>query len=308
MSAWRPEHAAQLLTAYTVLRRSADGEPPAEVLYRQWYAVRSPAAIPFRPWDAPISAVARAAHGSASDWADADSVVVATGVAGVVVVAMPGGRRALCRGEYVTTSGRPGFPPRVGDRVRALRRLGASAQDGWWRTWGEGWDRRNVPDELDRVYLRVRAGKTASLVNVVTSALGHANSRSCAWLLKVAAIPDELTRADGCVLYVAGADRERVRAMVADRVTGLTQGSPPPLTETVADGVGWAEDPGTGESFGEVRCAAIAAAYERVLSARAPSDAVSADEWLDEVAQEFRRRAIQPRSPHRTTREAEVAT
>ncbi|MFC7490253.1 MULTISPECIES: T3SS effector HopA1 family protein [unclassified Knoellia] len=296
MSGWRPEHADQVCAAYDVLRGSAGVVAPAEYLYRHWYAVRAPHAVPRRRWDAPVSGTARAAHGAAAHWAVEDSEVVAMGIAGVVVVATPRGRRALCRGEYVTTQGRPGFPPVVGDRVRALARNGAMTQEGWWRTWGSDWDPQAPSAPLVRVYLRPAPGAVAQLVHAVTSALSDTGE----WLLKVAVTPEELLRPDACVAYLAGAQGDRLRDVVTGACAGLTAGGPPPLTERLGDGVGWAQDPGTGESFGEVRCAAIAAAYERLGDA-AGGEARLADEvWLEVVAREFGRRGIQTGAPHRT--------
>ncbi|EAQ00748.1 hypothetical protein JNB_11254 [Janibacter sp. HTCC2649] len=297
MSGWRRDHADHLLAAYAVLRHGSGDGAPAELLYRHWYAVGSPHASGSRRWDPPAASAARAAHRGLSDWSGDEVEVLATGIAGVVVVATPRGRRALCRGEYVTTSGRPGFPPRVGDKVRCPRRLGAVVQDGWWRTWGAGWDPQHHPGPLVRVYLRPLAGQVAPLVSAVTSALAEADS----WLLKVAPTPEGLARPDAVVAYLAGPAREVVRDTVAVAVVGLTDGSPPPLTEPLADGVGWAEDPGTGESFGEVRCAAIAAAYAAL--GRPVTEGV----WLETVAAEFGRRGLDPAAPHRSPMTAGVA-
>ena len=191
MNDWRPEHAAQVRTAYDVLRAGHDGAP-ADVLYRHWYAVRPPWRDAPDPWAAPVGCSARAAHDDAEVWAQADSEVVGTGVAGVVVVATATGRRALCRGEYVTTSGRVGFPPRVGDRVRAVRRHGGVVQDGWWRTWGSGWNPRPDHGPLVRVYLRPVPGASARLVHEVTRSLRGTDG----WLLKIAASAEHLTRPD----------------------------------------------------------------------------------------------------------------
>jgi len=289
MSDWRPEHAAQVLTAYDVLRTSSEDASPADVLYRDWYAVRPPRTAPQPRWAAPVAGTARAADAAATRWSAEDCEVVATGIAGVVVVATPGGRRALCRGEYVTTQGRPGFPPRVGDRVRGLDRPGSVIQEGWWRTWGGRWDPSAVPEELVRVYLRPRPGAVGAVVRAVTSALAEADE----WLLKVAATPEQLERPDACVVYLAGSLREERRDLVAAAVAGLTVGEPPPLTERLAEGVGWAEDPGDGRSFGEVRCEALATAYRRLSPAGAGTST-----WLDLVAEELRRRSLDPSRPH----------
>lgn len=292
MSTWRRDHSIQLLAAHAVLRGAPGDSAPAELLYRDWYAVRAPRAVGSSQWDPPVATAARAAHRGATDWESGDSEVLATGIAGVVVVATPRGRRALCRGDYVTTSGRPGFPPRVGDRVRSLRRLGGVVQDGWWRTWGAAWDPHQL-GPLDRVYLRPAPGAVAPIVHAVTSALTEADS----WLLKVAPTADGLRRPDAVVAYLGGPERGHGRDAVVAAVNDLTAGSPPALTERLADGVGWAQDPGTGESFGEVRCEAIAAAYDGVSA-----DDVSEGEWLEMVADEFRCRGIDPGAPHLSAR------
>jgi hypothetical protein len=290
VSAWRRDHAEQLVAAHDVLRHSSGDSANAELLYRQWYAVGSPSASALRRWDPPIASAARAAHRGLSDWVGDEVEVLATGIAGVVVVATPRGRRALCRGEYVTTSGRPGFPPRVGDRVRCPRRLGAVVQDGWWRTWGAGWDPQHHPGPLVRVYLRPLRGAVAPIVHAVTNVLAETDS----WLLKLAPTPEGLLRPDAVVAYLAGAGRETGRDTVVAAVVGLTGGPPPPLTEPLADGLAWAEDPGTGESFGEVRCAAVAAAYAGLQGS------ASEGVWLDAVAAEFGRRGLDPAGPHRS--------
>jgi len=291
MNGWRKDHAAHVLAARDVLHGAIGDFAPADLLYSQWYAVRSPDARASRRWDPPVATCVRAAHVGGSKWADAESSVVATGIAGVIVVATARGRRALCRGEYVTTSGRPGFPPRVGDRVRASQRLGAVVQDGWWRTWGPGWDLQGPSGPILRVYLHPAPGLVAPVVHAVTTALAPAAS----WMLKLAPTADGLTRPDAVVAYLAGVTQEQDRDAVAAAVSGLTGGAPPPLTEPLAEGIGWAEDPGTGASFGEVRCAAIATAYEGLSGAE-----VSDREWLDAVADEFLSRGIDPASPHRS--------
>ena len=297
MSEWRPEHAAQVRTAYDVLRAGHEGSP-ADVLYRHWYAVRPPQPGPLDRWAAPVGGAARAAHGGAGTWVLAESDVVATGIAGVVVVATATGRRALCRGEYVTTRGRAGFPPKVGDRVRAVGRHGAVVQEGWWRTWGSGWDPRLDHGPLVRVYLRPAPGASARLVHAVTAGLASHGE----WLLKMTVSPEHLSRPDACVVYLAGPLRQGALETVVSAVVGLTAGEPPPLTATLADGVGWAEEPGTGESFGEARCAALASADARLGGRPVPPQ-----EWLDAVATELRRRGVDPAAPHRAAATVEVA-
>ena len=130
MSDWRPEHAAQVLTAYDVLRAGRGDLAPADLLYQRWYAVRPPHVATRGRWDPPVATTARAAHGGAHDWAGDDCEVLATGIAGVVVVGTPtGATRAVPRGvrhderspRLPAASRRPGAPGGPGRCGRAGR-------------------------------------------------------------------------------------------------------------------------------------------------------------------------------------------
>lgn len=194
MNAWRPEHAAQVLTAYDVLRSSPADASPADVLYRGWYAVRPPRAGAPPRWAAPVAGTARAAHEAAVRWSVDDTEVVATGIAGVAVVATATGRRALCRGS--TSRRRAGPASRRG----SVTGCGCSSAPGPSSRRGGG-----GPGAVDgttarsrrslvRVYLRPDQGEVGRVVHAVTSALAEADE----WLLKVATTTEE-ARAAGRV-------------------------------------------------------------------------------------------------------------
>lgn len=306
MSAWSAGHAAELLRARAVLLAEADpawGEAElAQLLYGRWYcARRDPSVGPVATAgggssvgepsaEPPLSSAARAMHAGAQDYAT-EAEVVATGVAGVCVVRTRHGRRALGRGEYATVSGRAGMPPQVGDRVRVHARLGAVVQAGWWRTWGAGWQ-RETGREISRVYLHPRTGRGPSLVRAVTAALPLDGD----WLMKIAPTQEGLARPDAAVVYLGGALAAE-RATVVTAVAGLTDGDPPPLTARVAPGVGWAQQPDGDASFGESRCAAVAAGH----LATSPGD--SPETWLTIVAHAFTSSGIDCAAPHLASQE-----
>lgn len=109
-----------------------------------------------------------------------------------------------------------------------------------------------------RVYWDVAADGAAVLIGAITSLLNRAG---VAFQAKVLQDPGRFARADAAVLYMARPDfvdhrdtvRE-VRAAVGRYLGGLC----PAFTRKLAAGVGLAEDPGHGDSFGMHRCGLVA--------------------------------------------------
>jgi hypothetical protein len=87
-------------------------------------------------------------------------------------------------------------------------------------------------------------------------------------------------RADAAVLYVAKKDLPRVMAIVpvvhAAMVRHL-RASTPFFTKRLARGLGVAEDPGDGRSFGQHRCELVADALVRHFESGGPWDRAAAD-------------------------------
>jgi len=97
-----------------------------------------------------------------------------------------------------------------------------------------------------------------ALVRALTSRL---NAETVPFRLKVANHPIRFGRCDAAVLYVPIEAFEGVRAMLAHvAVTMASRLRPrtPAFTLALAPGVGLAESPATGESFGEHRCRLVA--------------------------------------------------
>ncbi len=79
--------------------------------------------------------------------------------------------------------------------------------------------------------------------------------------LKVVSDPARFTRCDAGVLYVRRADHRAVAGIVAEvyaEVAGDIRPAVPVFTKRMAPGLGLAEDPGQGESFGLHRCGLLA--------------------------------------------------
>jgi HopA1 effector protein family len=163
-------------------------------------------------------------------------------------------QRFAMPGEYLSL-GVPGVPPQQGSMVNIyVPRESAAAQPGFYFTYGEVlsdvWDEHN----LLRFYFDVPSDATADLLDYLTRAL---NRFQIPFRMKALSDPGLYPRTDATVLYIAkryhsiGVKllREMPR-VVAEKLQPAT----PLFTKPLAPGVGFAEDPNTGESFGMQRC------------------------------------------------------
>lgn len=137
--------------------------------------------------------------------------------------------------------------------------------------------------DLLRFYWNLTAGAAVPLMRAATRELNRAG---LAFRLKILTDPAGFVRCDAGVLYVNRADYPAA----ADRVAGVyrqvasaLKPAVPSLTKGLAPGLGFAEGPGSGDSFGLNRCQLLAEGalrgYER--GARAFDDRLrSIEEWV----------------------------
>lgn len=111
---------------------------------------------------------------------------------------------------------------------------------------------------LARVYWNLLGSRAVEIAAAIVTAFGDVG---VPFEFKALADSSAYTRCDAGVLYVARDDLSGVleiaRGVAARHVDGIKT-AVPALTERVAPGVAWAEDPGGGESFGMHRCGLIA--------------------------------------------------
>jgi hypothetical protein len=107
-----------------------------------------------------------------------------------------------------------------------------------------------------RVYFHLVHPAAPSLVAAVTSSL---NEIGIAFRLKVIDAPERFSRCDAAVLYVSTHDFNLLRPVLRDLSPrgGLREGTPA-FTKPLAPGIGLAEHPVSGESFGGHRCRLLA--------------------------------------------------
>lgn len=129
-----------------------------------------------------------------------------------------------------------------------------------------------------RVYFNITPSGAIEFVRQATRRL---NRSSLAYNLKVLNNPARYDRSDTVVLYVDRGDFGAVASVLAEmlpRVADECRSGVPALTKELARGVGVAENPSAGESFGQHRCGLLAdgiiRAYER--GARSTADRMTA--------------------------------
>ncbi len=113
-------------------------------------------------------------------------------------------------------------------------------------------------DPVVRVYWNITAEEAPQLIEAATTRL---NAARVPFRLKVVNDPDRYGRCDAAVLYVP----KRCYPGIVDAVATMyremhapRQHGTPAFTKTLAPGLGLAEDPGTGDSFGMHRCRLLA--------------------------------------------------
>lgn len=223
-------------------------------LYRHWYLRWAappegpvPTAVDFDPPRA-----LRASH-PASQVLEGGWEVQRASTSGRAVAARDGRIRLLHRGDYVVPA-RPGDRARPGDEVAAT----ALVEDpdtgaGFWVTYHPGWQGEAA---LVRVYWRVTPGAAPHLVGLLARLLEEVPHA-----LKVAATWDGFARGDAAVLYARRDHWDAVAPAVDSAAAALGDdlaGSPPRLVRALAPGVGMADGPAGGVSFGEHRCGLVA--------------------------------------------------
>ncbi|HKI00851.1 MAG TPA: T3SS effector HopA1 family protein [Thermoanaerobaculia bacterium] len=180
--------------------------------------------------------------------------VYRTGPGGQLFVHKGDRHRSALPGEYVTGE-MPGAVPRMGERVwlRAPRDS-RTTQPGFYYLFGEtlpgAWDDAS----LVRFYVHATADGVCGLIEYLTERL---NRYLVPYRMKTLSNPAHFGRADGTVLYVARDSFQIVarifRALPAPVAAGLRP-RVPLFTWRLCPGVGVAEEPNTGESFGMHRC------------------------------------------------------
>jgi HopA1 effector protein family len=172
------------------------------------------------------------------------------------------------------------------DDVSIMRRHDVLRIGGWWRTWGERWTPPRTRAGSVRLLMTPRPDVLAEFVATVTGRLVH---ESTPWSLGVAIDPRRVARFGCAVLDLPHLDA--VPDGLLDELEPLLRPVVSPLCLPVAAGVGVAEYPDNGMTFGEHRCHLVALALRHPVSEKNP---------LRAIAAVFAAHGINPETPHRS--------
>lgn len=179
--------------------------------------------------------------------------------AGGVVIITKGKQRRLARaGDYVMTFAEE-VPPCIGCAVTLrVRKESLALQDGTYCAIGE--ELPQPEDEMNVVRIYFNASHEAA-ISIVEHTTAYLNEWRVPFTLKIMLRPQDQDRSDATVLYLL---KNHYRHFVnllekfPASFFSLLKREVPLLTKPLCDGIGVAESPTGGESFGMHRCRLIA--------------------------------------------------
>jgi hypothetical protein len=197
-------------------------------------------------------------------------------------------------GEFLSVEG-PGVAPRAGMNVSAyFPKESAVMQPGFYFAFGNTEEEIYGYGEVVRFYWAIQDGGAAELTRYLTARL---NRFQVPFRFKLPLQRYSYNRLDAAVLYVNKRFYQISALLVAEAhetVRRTLWPDNPLFTKTLAPGLGLAEDPDTGESFGMHRCRIFS---EGVWSAHA-SGQHGSYERLTEVERRFQTYGISLERPY----------
>lgn len=213
---------------------------------------------------------------------------------GQIAVQRDGLNRVLWPGEYLAADGAAGMPRRGSFVSVYCRKQSTTIQPGFYFAFGE-----MLPDQQDemnpvRFYWNIEPAGMIDLMRLLTGVL---NRFQVPFRFKCLARSTYYDRADAAVLYVS----KRYYRITAELLIGVREGvaahlrqDTPLFSKPVAAGLGIAEDPGNGESFGTHRCRLVA---EALCHAEARGRRATG-ERLQEIENHFQQFGLTLASPY----------
>lgn len=212
---------------------------------------------PVLPSSPDFPGVLSAANVAQERW-DSGWQVYQVGQNGVVFAAKGDRRRSAVPGEYIST-GTPGFAPAAGSYVTLrVARESHTTQNGFYFMFSE-----ILPDMFDdsslvRFYFHATPECARDLIAHLTHVL---NRYMIPYRMKALSDPPLYGRTDAAVLYSARryfAIVTRLLHAIPDEIVTRLGSATPLFTTVLRRGIGVAEEPNTGESFGMHRCRLVA--------------------------------------------------
>jgi hypothetical protein len=265
-----------------------------QILYNRCYAHRMESGPPNPPApDAQLAARLSASNRSREHW-DPGWKIYLTMSTGQIYVSKGERQRSAMPGEYIANTG-PGMTPQVGSWVMLrVDRESHVLQPGFYFMFSETltdvWDEHN----LLRFYFHCTPQVVAPLVEHLTIEL---NQYLVPYRMKALSDAALYTRTDAMVLYCAKRYFDivsRILLLIPEWILSRLESSVPLFSKPLLPGIGVAEDPNTGESFGMHRCRLVA---EGIVDAWVQGQQ-SVPARLRSVAARFAMNGFQLDAPH----------
>lgn len=264
-------------------------------IYGRWYCRQAGPERPHPAADEDLLPALSAANAGRPRW-EPGWTVSALLPGGAVAVAKAGRSRLAQPGELVTWDG-PGVPPRPGSAASLQVAVESTTyQQGFYFAFGETLAGRADETDWVRLYWHVRADGAAPLLAGLSARL---NRYQVPFRLKLLRLRSMYVRPDAAVLYVGRRHFQAAAALAAEvhaAVAGALRPQVGLFVKKLAPGLGVAEDPGNGESFGWQRCRLVA---EGLIAARRRG-IEDAGERLAALLEHLRQAGVDPARPHLT--------
>jgi hypothetical protein len=211
---------------------------------------------------------------------------------GWITAGRDGLEQTFAPGEYVTKEG-PGMPLRAGGDAEVYFAVESlHMQPGFYFAFGE-----TVADESDnssllRFYWHLEPGGAPPLLHSVSTLL---NRFQVPYRFKCLTNATAYVRADSAVVFIPRRWYQIAARLLRDTRRSIAKhlhDGVPLFAKPLADGLGFAEDPGGGQSFGMHRCAALARAISGAAAAH--QGALSAED----VEMRLSAQGVSPSFPH----------
>lgn len=213
---------------------------------------------------------------------------------GHYIVGKNGLTRILFAGEFISHSDFRG-PIQEGTAISIFcPRESKTMHPGFYYVFGEGLGDQQDDRGLLRFYWNIQADGAVSLVGLLTEKL---NRFQIPFRFKLANNPLGYDRSDAAILYVNYRYYRPVAELLADvrlNVAHWLESHTPLFSKSLAPGLGLAEEPTTGESFGQQRCRILADAIWNIYELKLDKD----EQQLEEIKKQLAESGIDPDLPY----------
>ncbi len=202
--------------------------------------------------------------------------------------------RILFAGEFISHGDFRG-PLQEGAMISIFcPRESMTMHPGFYYVFGEALGDQQDDSGLLRFYWNIQAEGAVSLISLITERL---NRFQLPFRFKIVNNPRGFDRSDTAILYVNQTYYRPVAELIAEvyqKVSHRLETDTPLFSKQLAPGLGLAEEPTTGESFGQQRCRILAEALWNIYDQHFKED----ETQLNEIRKQLELSGINPDLPY----------